>query len=68
MNEGKIVFLGKGFGFLNIEDREKDLFFHAKGLCKGLDFSTLQVGDTVYYKDVVNTEKGSAAVGVELAS
>ena len=67
MNEGKIVFLGKGFGFLNIEGREKDLFFHTKGLVKGLEFSALNVGDTVYYKDIVNTEKGSAAVGVDLA-
>ena len=66
MNEGKIAFLGKGFGFIKIEGREKDLFFHAKGLVKGLEFSTLKVGDEVVFVDITSNEKGSAAQGVNL--
>lgn len=66
MQEGKIAFLGKGFGFIKIEGRAKDLFFHAKGLVGGLDFATLVVGDAVAFEDITNNEKGSAAVGVSL--
>lgn len=67
MNESKIVYLGKGFGFLKVEGREKDLFFHAKGLEEGVDFNSLAVGDNVTYEDVIASEKGNAAVGVKLA-
>ncbi len=65
MNEGKITFLGKGFGFIKIAGREKDLFFHAKGLVDVM-FDELKLGDIVSFEDITNTEKGTAAVGVSL--
>lgn len=63
MQKGKIAFLGKGFGFMNVVGREKDLFFHANQL-NGVQFSDLTIGDVLEFKDITNTAKGSAAVGV----
>ena len=67
MNEGEIAFLGKGFGFIKIEGRTKDLFFHAKGLIEGLQFSYLNVGDKLSFRDIESGDKGDAAVGVTRA-
>jgi len=65
MQEGKIGYLGKGFGFIKIEGRPKDLFFHAKALID-VSFDSLNVGDSVTFEDVAGTSKGDAAVGVRL--
>lgn len=69
MNQGiiKKLVADKGFGFLTVEGREKDLFFHASGLVKGLSFDYLKEGDTVTFQDIVNNGKGDGAVGIELA-
>lgn len=56
---------GKGFGFIAREGEEKDLFFHSKEL-KDVTFDELKVGDTVTF-EVVETEKGPAAVSVSRA-
>jgi CspA family cold shock protein len=52
----------RGFGFISREGEEKDLFFHSKEL-NGVTFDELKVGDQVTF-EVVNGEKGPAAVGV----
>lgn len=52
----------RGFGFISREGEEKDLFFHSKEL-NGVTFDELKVGDQVSF-EVVNGEKGPAAVGV----
>jgi CspA family cold shock protein len=57
----------KGFGFLTVEGRDKDLFFHASGLVEGLLFDDLKEGQVVTFQDVVNNGKGDGAVGIELA-
>mgnify|MGYP003393806255 CR=1 FL=1 len=55
----------RGFGFISREGEEKDLFFHSKELV-GVTFDELKVGDAVTF-EVVNGEKGPAAVGVSRA-
>lgn len=52
----------RGFGFISRDGEEKDLFFHSKEL-NGVTFDELKVGDAVTF-EVVNGEKGPAAVGV----
>lgn len=64
MQKGKIGYLGKGFGFLNVPGREKDLWFHANELIGGTKFSDLKIGDVLQFEDITHTEKGSAATGV----
>ncbi len=56
----------KGFGFLTVEGRGKDLFFHSSALEGGLTFNSLREGDKVVFKDITNTGKGDSAVGIEL--
>lgn len=65
-NKGKIGFLGNGFGFIKIEGRAKDLFFHAKSLLN-VNFADLKVGDEVEFDGVESTDKGDAAYGVRVA-
>jgi CspA family cold shock protein len=55
----------RGFGFISRDGEEKDLFFHSKEL-NGVTFDELKVGDQVTF-EVVNGEKGPAAVGVSRA-
>ena len=55
----------KGFGFIAREGEAKDLFFHSKEL-KGVMFDELNEGDAVTF-DLVETEKGPAAVNVSRA-
>lgn len=57
----------KGFGFLTVEGRGKDLFFHATGMVEGSDFKSLSEGQEVSFEDIVNTGKGDSAVGVSVA-
>ena len=56
----------KGFGFIKAEGREKDLFFHATAVVDGLDFKSLREGEEVVFT-IANTDKGDAAVEVDLA-
>ncbi|MEI6627066.1 MAG: cold shock domain-containing protein [bacterium] len=55
----------KGFGFIAREGEAKDLFFHSKELV-GVSYDALKIGDIVSF-DVIQTEKGPAAVKVSLA-
>lgn len=55
----------RGFGFINAEGEEKDLFFHSTGL-EGVTFEELREGDAVTF-DVVDTQKGPNAVNVQPA-
>jgi len=63
--EGKIKNLvqDKNFGFISVEGREKDLFFHANSLVPGLAFTDLAVGDMVSF-DEADSPKGPNAVNV----
>jgi len=52
----------KGFGFITVEGRDKDLFFHSNELV-GVTFDELKEGDTVTF-EIVEGEKGQSAVKV----
>ena len=55
----------KGFGFIERENEDKDLFFHSNSL-EGVTFDELEVGTAVTFT-VVNGDKGPAAENVKLA-
>ena len=61
----KTLISEKGFGFITREGESKDLFFHTKDVV-GVTFDELKVGDVVSF-EVVDTEKGQAAVKVSRA-
>ena len=52
----------KGFGFIKIEGREKDLFFHSNELVN-VKFDDLRQGDKMEF-EVEEGEKGPKAVKV----
>jgi cold shock protein len=52
----------KGFGFIGVEGREKDVFFHSTA-CVKQSFDELNVGDTVTF-DEEASDKGPRAVNV----
>jgi len=52
----------KGFGFIKVEGRDKDLFFHSNEL-KNITFDELQEGDKVSF-EVGDSPKGPNAVNV----
>lgn len=52
----------KGFGFIEMGEGKKDLFFHAKSL-QGITYDALQVGDELEF-DVEEGDKGPMAVNV----
>lgn len=56
----------KNFGFITVEGREKDLFFHANSLVPGLAFTDLKIGDRVSFEEA-DSPKGPNAVNVALA-
>jgi len=73
MLEGKIKYISdKGFGFIEVEGRvdnngkQSDLFFHAKSTSNGTNFLDLQIGDNVSFKSIEDTDKGGAAIGVQI--
>ena len=68
MQEGKIKKLNaKGFGFITVPGREKDLFFHSAGLAKDtVPFNSLKEGDTVEFEGIEPTPKGDQAFGVRV--
>ena len=55
----------QGFGFIAVEGRSKDLFFHSNSLV-GVSFNELREGDTVSF-DTEDTPKGPSAVNVQKA-
>jgi CspA family cold shock protein len=55
----------RGFGFINAEGEDKDLFFHSTGV-EGITFEELKEGDAVTF-DIVDTQKGPNAVNVQVA-
>jgi len=66
MQEGTIARLtDKGFGFIKVEGRDKDLFFHSNELvnCK---FDELQEGDKMTF-EIAESPKGPNAVKVSRA-
>lgn len=63
MQKGKIVrIMDKGFGFIEIEGQEKNLFFHMNEL-QNVDFDSLNEGDTLEF-EVENGPKGENAVNI----
>jgi cold shock protein len=55
----------KGFGFIEVEGQEKDVFFHANEVLDEA-FNTLQEGDTVTF-ELEDTPRGPQAVKVAKA-
>lgn len=55
----------KGFGFINQEGSDKDVFFHASALNE-VEFNDLREGDAVTF-DVEDAPKGPSAVNVTKA-
>lgn len=53
----------KGFGFIKVEGREKDLFFHTKDVAGGA-FDSFREGDKVSFDIDETGPKGPAAVNV----
>ena len=55
----------RGFGFISIEGKEKDLFFHTNALV-GVSFDELREGDAVSF-DKEESPKGLNSVNVQRA-
>jgi len=63
MQEGTIARLtDRGFGFISIEGKDKDLFFHSKDLV-GVAFDDLREGDKVSF-EIAEGPKGPNAAKV----
>ena len=56
-----------GYGFLLVEGREKDLFFHVSGFKYPEDFRTLFTGRELSFDEIRQNEKGDFAYGIELS-
>ena len=66
MQKGKVArIMDKGFGFISVEGRDKDLFFHMNEL-NNINFDDLKEGDNLEF-EVVNGEKGESAVNISRA-
>jgi len=63
MQEGTIARLtDKGFGFIKVEGREKDVFFHSKELTN-VQYDELREGDKLSF-EIAESPKGPNAVNV----
>ncbi len=63
---GKIAHLSdKGFGFIQSDGFDKNIFFHAKDL-SNTNFEDLKKGDDVEFADTCVSEKGTSAIEVTL--
>ncbi|MBD3362717.1 cold shock domain-containing protein [Candidatus Dojkabacteria bacterium] len=56
---------GRGFGFIETEEAEKDVFYHENSLEGELAVRKLRKGDVVTF-DIEETEKGLNAINIEL--
>jgi CspA family cold shock protein len=68
METGKIARLvsDKNFGFIKVEGKDKDVFFHQTAL-QGVEFTALKEGDEVSF-EMEESDKGPKAVNVSLVS
>ena len=68
MPRGKITRLvtDRGFGFIDAEGQEKDLFFHSSEL-QGVEFNELQEGDELEF-ELGESPKGPNATNVKRAA
>ena len=66
--EGKVIKLvrHRGFGFINAEDFDEDIFFHHSGL-ENTYFEDLSVGDVLKF-ELNQTDKGPEATGIQKVS
>lgn len=66
---GVIVFVNdeKGFGFIQVDNRAQNVFFHARDL-RHVTFEKVRKGDTVEVEGIRKTEKGFNATFVYLVS
>jgi cold shock protein len=63
MTEGTIARItDRGFGFISVEGKDKDLFFHSKDLV-GVAFDDLREGDKVSF-EITESPKGPNATNV----
>ena len=63
----KKILADKFFGFIGVEGREKDLFFHKENVTGG-SFEDLREGDSVTFEIDETGPKGPAAVNVQKAA
>lgn len=64
MEKGKIArIMDKGYGFIQVEGQEKDLFFHSNEL-QGVEFDDLKEGDEVEF-ETSDGPKGPNAINVK---
>jgi len=61
----KKVISNKGYGFINTDNQEGDLFFHKSNL-DNLDFSNLQEGTSVEF-DISEGRRGPEAINIKPA-
>ncbi|MCD5381128.1 MAG: cold shock domain-containing protein [Candidatus Pacebacteria bacterium] len=66
MQQGKVVRLNNGYGFIARDGEEKDLFFHVNEL-NDVAFDDLQEGDALTF-EVGEGPKGPNAVNVSRAA
>ncbi|MCK5141599.1 MAG: cold shock domain-containing protein [Candidatus Heimdallarchaeota archaeon] len=57
----KRIMYEKNFGFLSVEDEEKDIFFHRSGVKE--DFNDLRDGEEVEF-DLEDTDRGPQATNI----
>ncbi len=58
--------MDKGYGFIGVDGQEKDIFFHAKNLVGGAQFSDLKEGDMVTF-EMEDSPRGPQAINVARA-
>ncbi len=58
--------MDRGFGFIKVEEEEKDLFFHRNDL-EGVEFNSLKEGQEVEFEKKQGQDGRPAAVKVRLA-
>ena len=57
----KRILYEKNFGFLSVEDEEKDIFFHRSGVKE--DFNDLRDGEEVEF-DIEDKDRGPQATNI----
>ncbi len=57
----KRIMYEKNFGFISVEDEEKDIFFHRSGVKE--DFNDIRDGEEVEF-DLEDTDRGPQATNI----